>query len=65
MLLMMSWLRRDIEKLPTAGRPISQSRDLADLSREREALYRAFADRSIDNNGAVESTAAQILEAIE
>lgn len=59
------WLRRDIEKLPTAGRPISQSRDLADLSREREALYRAFADRSIDNNGAVESTAAQILEAIE
>ena len=59
------WLRRNIEKLPTAGRPISQSRDLADLSREREALYRAFADRSIDNNGAVESTAAQILEAIE
>ena len=59
------WLRRDIEKLPTAGRPISQSRDLADLAREREALYRAFADRSIDNNGAVESTAAQILEAIE
>ena len=59
------WLRRDIEKLPIAGRPISQSRDLADLSREREALYRAFADRSIDNNGAVESTAAQILEAIE
>ncbi len=58
------WLRRDSTLLPTEGRPISQSRDLAALEREREPAYRAFADCTVDNNGTVEAAAAQILEAI-
>ena len=56
------WLRRSIGALPTEGRPISQSRDLGELLREREPLYRHFADCVIDNDGAPEETAARILE---
>ena len=58
-------LRRDTEKLPTDGRPISRSRDLAVLSREREPAYRAFADFTVDNNGDVGDTVKQILEELK
>ncbi len=58
------WLRRRLDALPTEGRPISQSRDLAALYNEREPLYRRFADCIIDNDGAPEETAARILEAL-
>ena len=54
------YLKRDIEKLPTAGRPISQAKPLEELYRQRKARYEAFADRIIDNNGAVEAAAAVI-----
>ena len=58
------WLRRDIAKLPTDGRPISQSRDLSELLRERTPAYTRFADHIIDNNGTVEETLCQILEVL-
>ena len=58
------WLRRDIAKLPTDGRPISQSRDLSELLRERTPAYTRFADHIIDNNGTVEETLRQILEVL-
>ena len=56
------WLRRDTDRLPREGRPISLSRDLKELEMEREPLYRAFADHIIDNNGPVEDTVRRILE---
>ena len=58
------WLRRDWRKLPTDGRPISQSRDLSELLRERTPAYTRFADHIIDNNGTVEETLRQILEVL-
>lgn len=58
------YLERDLDKLPTEGRPISQSRDLRELYDERRPLYRYFADYEVDNNGAVEDTARQIIQAL-
>ena len=55
-------LTRDLEKLPKAGRPVSQRTDLRALWRQREPMYRAFADVTIDNNGLLEETAHQITE---
>ena len=59
------WLHRDLGKLPTDGRPVSQARGVAAIAREREPLYRAFADCIVDNNGTVEETVAQIFAKIE
>ena len=57
------WLLRDLDLLPTEGRPLSQSKPLAELFSEREPLYRAAADLTVDNNGSVADTVKQILEA--
>ena len=43
------WLQRDLEQLPTEGRPLSV--DLAAMYRTRTPLYAQFADHIIDNNG--------------
>ena len=53
-------LLRNLDALPRAGRPLSQSGDLAALWAEREPLYRQFRDISMDNNGAPAGTAAAI-----
>lgn len=58
------WLRRDLDKLPTEGRPLSQAHPLEELYRRREPLYRAAADLVVDNDGTVEETAAKILGAM-
>ena len=55
-------LDRDLNKLPTDGRPLSQANKLQDMYRVRKPLYEAFADFRIDNNGNAESTAARIME---
>lgn len=55
------WIKRDLDKLPTAGRPISQSRDLRELYAEREPLYERFADAVVDNNGSVDDAVEQII----
>ena len=52
------------DRLPTDGRPISQSRDLSELLRERTPAYTRFADHIIDNNGTVEETLCRILEVL-
>lgn len=49
-------LLRDLETLPTDGRPLSQGADLAAMWRQREPLYRRFRDVTVDNNGAPEDT---------
>lgn len=55
------WLKRDLEVLPTDGRPLSQSNRLADLYEARKGQYQAFADFVIDNNESTEETVAAIL----
>ena len=47
------WLTRDLDQLPTDGRPLSQAGDLAKMYEIRRPMYEAFADHGIDNNGAV------------
>lgn len=58
------WLRRDTDKLDKTGRPISLRSDLNELYRQREPMYRRFADKAVDNNGSVEDTLRQIMEAL-
>ncbi len=52
-------LERDLGKLPTEGRPLSK--DLEQLYRVRQPLYRRFADHFIDNNGSAQAAVSQIL----
>lgn len=54
------WLTRDLEKLPTTGRPLSQADGVAALYRQREKLYRRFADQVVDNNGSLDETMKQL-----
>lgn len=55
------WLRRDLDKLPTEGRPLSKAGHLEEMYRIREPLYTAFADKSVDNNGTVQQTCNEII----
>ena len=59
------WLTRDLEHLPTAGRPLSEATKLSHMYAIRKPLYEQFADIIVDNNGSLESTIAQITEALE
>ena len=53
-------LVRDLNALPTDGRPLSQGADLAAMWKERAPLYAAFRDAAMGNNGTVEDAAADI-----
>lgn len=59
------WLLRDVEKLVKTGRPISLKSDLNQLFSQREPRYRRFADVVVDNNGSIDETLNQLLEAIK
>lgn len=61
----MIWLKRDLDTLPTDGRPLSQANKLSDLYAIRKPLYEVFADHTIDNNGSPEQTIAAILSLLE
>ena len=58
------WLQRDLDKLPTDGRPLSQKNKLTDLYRVRCPLYEVFADHIINNDGDAAETIHQIMEAL-
>lgn len=58
------WLLRDLALLPKDGRPLSQTNSLTEMFKVREPMYRAAADCIADNNGSVEDTVKQILEAM-
>lgn len=57
------WLQRDIEKLSTAGRPLSKN--LEAMLAIRKPLYESFADHVIDNNGTMEDAVNTILEGFQ
>ena len=59
------WLNREIQKLPTDGRPLSQSGSLDRMYAVREPMYRAFADYAVDNNGSLQNTLEQIMLHLE
>ena len=44
------FLRRELERLPTQGRPLSQAGDLREMYRARLPLYQAAADAEADND---------------
>lgn len=58
------FIRRDLAKLSTRGRPLSQTTPLEAMYAKRLPLYEAFADATVDNNGSVEDTVADILTAL-
>lgn len=55
------WIQRDLDILPTDGRPLSQSNRLVEMYQTRAPMYKAFADHIVDNNGAVMDTVDAIL----
>lgn len=59
------WLMRDLSKLPTDGRPLSQANKLSDLYETRKSLYEAFADYTVDNNGSCEESIRSIISILE
>lgn len=54
------FLCRNLEELPTDGRPLSQKGSLEEMYRVRKPLYSAAADTVIDNSVALEETAELI-----
>ena len=58
------WLLRDLSLLPKDGRPLSQTNSLTEMFKVREPMYRAAADCVADNNGSLEDTLKQIMEAM-
>lgn len=58
-------LNRDLNQLPTDGRPLSQAGKLQEMYRIRRPMYERFADHQIDNNGTLDAALAQIMQALE
>ena len=58
------WLQRDLDLLPTEGRPLSASRNLQKMYDLRKPLYEAFADHTLINDS-VNETVSQILTILE
>ena len=59
------WLTRDIGKLPTDGRPLSQANKLADMYAVRKPMYERFADHVSGNDGDLGAAVAGILEVLK
>lgn len=59
------WLQRNLDRLPTDGRPLSQANAVAQLYAARRLLYEQFSDHIIDNNGSCDDTIAAILQILE
>ena len=55
------WVKRNIDSLPTEGRPLSIKDQLHDMYEIRKDKYEAFSDYSVDNDGTVDQTITQIL----
>ena len=59
------WLKRELNRLPTEGRPLSRPGKLAEMYAVREPMYRRFADTEISNNASVENAVDGILHILE
>lgn len=56
------WIKRDLDKLATKGRPLSAKNGVYELFERRHALYKKFADLEVDNNKTPDITAERILD---
>ena len=59
------WIDRDPNKLPTDGRPLSQSVGVHVLYEKRKDAYCRFADITVKSNEVLDDTLAAILEALQ
>lgn len=59
------FLDRDVDKLPTAGRPLSQAKTPAQLYAERIDAYHRFADYELKSTENPALTASRMLECIQ
>lgn len=59
------YLDKDIKHLSSEGRPVSESRGIENLYRERRPLYEKYADIKISADRPVEETVKEIEEAIK
>lgn len=59
------WLQRDINTLPTQGRPLSQTGKLADMYQIRKPLYHSFSDISVNNDCGPNTTVEKILSLLD
>lgn len=55
------WIKRDISKLPTNGRPLSASGKLEEMYRIRKPLYNSFADCEVQNTSSCQAAADEII----
>ena len=58
------FINRDVNNLPTDGRPLSKLYGVKKLYEERLPLYRQFADIEVDGNETVEEVAKNIVREI-
>ena len=59
------YVKRDISKLDTTGRPLSQRHSVQKLFEQRREAYERFADYSVENEKSPEETAEAIVEVIK
>lgn len=59
------WLQRNIDILPTEGRPLSIGADLHVMYCTRKPLYSSFADYTVSNDGTADNTAKNILKVLD
>ena len=59
------WLQRNIDLLPTEGRPLSQTNRLSEMYCVRKPLYEAFSDFTIDNSDSIHDTVSKITSTLE
>ena len=59
------WIKRALDALPSDGRPLSQQNSAQTLYEQRREKYAAFADITVDNNGAISETLSKIMEALQ
>ena len=55
------YIRRDLDKLPSAGRPLSLANPLEELYRRRAPLYEKLAELTVYNNASARDTADEII----
>lgn len=58
------WLKRDLDKLPTEGRPLSKAGELDKMFAARKPLYEKFSDLTVENDLEPNSTADKIISAL-
>ena len=58
------WIKRDIKKLPTDGRPLSQQNKLEEMYYVREPMYQSFADVSVHNDSILDDTVQIVLKEV-